>query len=76
MRPGAGIPSSAGLPPVATSGDGNRWLTSRCCFRCGDPHQSVTYVGTIHVPGQNAAAFACGPCLTAMAAWVWMNPAP
>ncbi|WP_208879783.1 hypothetical protein [Streptomyces armeniacus] len=55
------MPTTAGLPEPASEGDGNDWAEGTC-FYCGYKLQ-VLYVGTIHVPGMAAQAFACEGCI-------------
>jgi hypothetical protein len=65
--PGISIATSAGLPPTATTDDGNHWVNGRCWLWCGRQLTRVTWIGPATTPGGlSTPLFACETCLTSL----------
>lgn len=52
---------------IATTDDGNHWVTERCWFWCGRVSTRVCWVGPVTVVGVEVPVYACERCMTALA---------
>jgi hypothetical protein len=60
-------PSVLRLPPVAQTGDANRWVTGHCWLWCDRDCVQVVWIGPASVQGHTAHMYACEACLRSLA---------
>jgi hypothetical protein len=71
VTPGIAGFARGGLPVLAVTDDGNRWVDGLCWLYCGQRWTRVLWIGPVSVAGAEAPMYACGPCIQELQERVW-----